>query len=59
MSFSTTKKNLEQARSLKSGGILIGGMNKPVKLRGGFIRIENKYGKSIPKKIKVTGGHNG
>tara|TARA_B100000131_G_C17565340_1_gene388544 strand:+ start:254 stop:436 length:183 start_codon:yes stop_codon:yes gene_type:complete len=51
--FSKTKGNLKRARTLTSGGILIGGKDKKINLKRGEIVFKNIYGKSIPK-IKVN-----
>tara|TARA_Y100000004_G_C8778668_1_gene353953 strand:- start:40 stop:225 length:186 start_codon:yes stop_codon:yes gene_type:complete len=52
MSLSTTKKNLQLSTIVRNnGGILIGGLNGYVSLRGGkMVKKMNKYGKTIIKK---------
>ena len=59
MGFSTTKRNLQSAKIVKSGGgVLIGGKNKTLNLKKKYVKLLNKYGKLVPK-IKKLGGHNG
>ena len=49
MSLSTTKKNLQLSTMVRNnGGILIGGLDGYVSLRGGkIVKKMNKYGKTI------------